>query len=89
MHKLLLVDNDPVRRTLTRYAIKNIYKNEIEISTVPNGYEARDYIQEINPDLVFMSIDMDDMDGVDAAVQIRERGYDKPIILWTPRQHFI
>ena len=89
MHKLLLVDNDPIRRTLTRYAIQEVYESEVKIHELPNGYEARDDILEINPDLVFMSIDMQDMDGVDAAIEMEKRGYNNPIILWTAKQSFL
>jgi DNA-binding LytR/AlgR family response regulator len=89
MPKLLLVDNEPVRRTLTRYAILEIYKKEIEIFELPNGYEARDDILEINPDMVFMSVDMDHMDGVDTSVQMRKKGYNNPILLWTSRKELI
>jgi len=90
MLELLLVDPDPIGRTLTRYLIQQQYGSEIQINELPNGYEALDYVKrDSKPDIVLMPIDMPDLNGVDAAIEMRSKGYSGPIILWTKKEELL
>ncbi len=45
-----------------------------------NGLLAIDMTLEIQPDIVFMDIQMPEKDGISAMQELRQRGYQKPII---------
>jgi len=86
MLELLVVDPNPISHVLTRYAVREEFGDCLQITELPNGYEARDYIKAgANPNVILMYIDMDHYDGIDAANDMRDEGYVNPFILWTKR----
>ncbi|MFC1492540.1 LytR/AlgR family response regulator transcription factor, partial [candidate division KSB1 bacterium] len=71
--KALLVDDEPLARKRLRDLLK--YENEIEIiGEARNGVEAVTLIKEKSPDLVFLDVQMPEMDGFDV---IRTIGIEK------------
>lgn len=60
--KILIVDDENLARELTREMLKN--ENDIEmIGEAKNGCEAVEFIRAEAPDVVFLDIQMPDMDG--------------------------
>jgi signal transduction histidine kinase/ActR/RegA family two-component response regulator len=50
---------------------------------VNNGKEAVDLASEFEPDIVLMDIQMPEMDGVTASIELRNKQFNKPIIAFT------
>ena len=81
---ILIVEDNKVNMLLLKTIVKNLNLNAI-IFECENGYEAVKQIENINPDLVFMDIQMPIMNGYEATKAIRttEIGQRIPIIAVT------
>ncbi|MDR7372123.1 response regulator [Flavobacterium aquidurense] len=81
---ILIVEDNKVNMLLLKTILKNLNLNAI-IFECENGYEAVKQIENINPDLVFMDIQMPIMNGYEATKAIRttEVGQNIPIIAVT------
>ncbi|MEZ0129791.1 response regulator, partial [Flavobacterium sp. LBUM151] len=81
---ILIVEDNKVNMLLLKTIVKNLNLNTI-IFECENGYEAVNQIETINPDLVFMDIQMPIMNGYEATKAIRNtsRGKSIPIIAVT------
>jgi PAS domain S-box-containing protein len=81
---ILIVEDNKVNMLLLKTIVKNLNMNSI-IFECENGYEAVKQIENINPDLVFMDIQMPIMNGYEAtkAIRITEMGQHIPIIAVT------
>jgi PAS domain S-box-containing protein len=82
--KFLIVEDNKVNMLLLKTIIKNLYHNA-SIHECENGYEAVKQFENINPDLVFMDIQMPIMNGYETTKAIRNTlaGRDIPIIAVT------
>jgi PAS domain S-box-containing protein len=80
----LIVEDNKVNMMLLKTIIKNLYNNAF-IYECENGYEAVQQYESINPDLVFMDIQMPIMNGYETTKAIRNtvNGRDIPIIAVT------
>ncbi|MEM5948023.1 response regulator [Spirochaetia bacterium 38H-sp] len=54
-----------------------------DVDIANNGREAVDKGLSVNPDLVFMDMQMPELNGIDATIELRKRGYKGPIIAVT------
>jgi CheY-like chemotaxis protein len=81
---ILIVEDNKVNMLLLKTIVKNLNLNAI-IFECENGYEAVKQIENINPDLVFMDIQMPIMNGYEAtkAIRVTEIGQRIPIIAVT------
>ncbi|KIQ24897.1 hypothetical protein RT99_02105 [Flavobacterium sp. MEB061] len=81
---ILIVEDNKVNMLLLKTIVKNLNLNTI-IFECENGYEAVNQIENINPDLVFMDIQMPIMNGYEATKAIRNTlsGKNIPIIAVT------
>jgi len=82
--KILIAEDDPINRKLARTALKRFSKHLIIIEA-ENGKEACQSHQNQRPDLIFMDIVMPEMDGYQAAQQIRQSDKQTPIIAMTAK----
>jgi signal transduction histidine kinase/CheY-like chemotaxis protein len=82
--RILLVEDNPVNQ---RLAIKQLEKLGFEPAVAANGREAVDVSAETSFDLIFMDVQMPEMDGFEATHAIRERemgsGRHVPIVAMT------
>ncbi|MCD0474661.1 PAS domain S-box protein [Flavobacterium sp. EDS] len=82
--KFLIVEDNNVNRLLLRATIKNLFTNAI-IYDAKNGKEAVELYKAIDPDIIFMDIQMPVMNGYEATKAIRKLklGKNTPIIAVT------
>ena len=82
--KIMLVEDNTVNMFLLKTIIKNLFPNAT-IFEIPNGKEAFHQFETINPDIIFMDIQMPLMNGYEATKEIRklQSGYNVPIIATT------
>src|SRR6185295_2141701 len=73
----LIVDDESLACEELAYLLKDF--PEIEVAaTGRNGLEAVDLIQKLEPDLVFLDVQMPGLDGMGVVRQLRERGVELP-----------
>jgi two-component system LytT family response regulator/two-component system response regulator LytT len=73
----LLVDDEELARDELSFLLRDY--PEIEIAGVAsNGVEAVDLIEELEPDLVFVDVQMPGLDGLAVIRQLKERGVTLP-----------
>ncbi|MBK7058319.1 MAG: response regulator [Leptospiraceae bacterium] len=82
--KILVVDDDPINLFLVRTIIQELLPNSKLIEAM-NGKEAIDIFQKENPDLIILDIQMPEMNGLEATIEIRKLEKEKrtPIIALT------
>ena len=82
--KILIVDDDNVNRLLARTVLKQINADIITLEAV-NGKEAIEIFQKEKPEIIFMDIQMPELNGYDATIEIRKLEIEKkiPIIAFT------
>jgi CheY-like chemotaxis protein len=80
-HILIVEDNELNREILEKILQKQGYK----VSTVTNGLDGVQKVQELMPDLVLMDIGLPDIDGFEATMCIKrdERTQNIPVIALT------
>lgn len=84
----VLVDDETLARDELAYLLKDF--PEIEVAGVGhNGLEAVDLILKLEPDLVFLDVQMPGLDGLGVVRRLQERGADLPhIIFATAYDHY-
>ena len=80
----MIAEDNKINMLLLKTIIKNIF-TEAEIFEVFNGKDAAEQFESINPDIVFMDIQMPIMNGYEATKSIRNLASGKkvPIIAVT------
>jgi CheY-like chemotaxis protein len=81
MRSVLIVDDDPFIRKLVATTLEDVA--EFELHEAANGLEAVQRAAEIEPELVFLDIDMPRMDGITACQQLREQEHGATIVMLT------
>lgn len=79
---ILVVDDYRINMILTKAILKKISPN-YQVTEATNGKEAVDFFKKFDFDLAFMDIQMPEMNGYDAAREIRKNGVKTPIIALT------
>jgi PAS domain S-box-containing protein len=78
--RILVAEDNDVNQVIIKAMLQPTKAN---VTVVPNGKEAVDECQNIQPDLIFMDIQMPVMDGVEACTRIRQKCPDIPIVALT------
>lgn len=78
----LVVDDEELAREELAYLLKNFPEIEL-LNTASNGLEALKLIEEAEPELVFLDVQMPGLDGLGVIAKLRERGGPLPYFILT------
>ena len=73
----LLVDDEDLARDELAYLLKDHPGIEVA-GTASNGLEAVELIEKLEPDLVFLDVQMPGLDGLGVVRRLREHGIELP-----------
>lgn len=79
---ILIVEDDAPSREVVRYAVNAQNHTLVEASTGPEGLAA---VNEHNPDLILLDVNLPGMSGFDVCRQLRSEGARMPIIMLTAK----
>jgi len=78
----LIVDDEQLAREELSYLLKDFPEIEI-LDSASNGLEAVRLIEQLEPDLVFLDVQMPGLDGLGVIGQLREKGVTMPHFVLT------
>jgi two-component system LytT family response regulator/two-component system response regulator LytT len=73
----IVVDDEQLAREELAFLLKDFPEIEL-IGTGSNGLEALDLIEKLEPEVVFMDVNMPGLDGLGVVGRLREKGIDPP-----------
>src|SRR6266513_1439564 len=79
----LIVDDEALACEELTYLLKDFPEVEV-LATGRNGLEAVDLIQKLEPEMVFLDVQMPGLDGMGVIRQLRERGLELPHVIFIP-----
>ena len=77
----MIVDDEQLAQDELAYLIKDIPDIEV-VGSARNGLEAVDLIQKLEPDLIFLDVQMPGLDGLGVVRTLREKNIDLPHIIF-------
>jgi two-component system response regulator LytT len=77
----LVVDDEALARDELIYLLRDFPHVEV-IATAANGLEAVDLVLKLDPDIVFLDVQMPGLDGVGVVHRLRERDLDLPYFVF-------
>jgi Response regulator containing CheY-like receiver, AAA-type ATPase, and DNA-binding domains len=80
MPKILVIDDD---RDICLLLKRFLSKHNYDVAEVYAGKKALDMLHSFNPDLVLCDFRLDDMDGTNLLIKIKEQLPDVPVIIMT------
>ena len=80
---ILVVEDDAVIQDAMQVALA-LAGYPVQLAS--NGREALDYIEQQRPSLVFLDMRMPVLDGWGFSRELRDRGFDPPVIVMTTRE---
>jgi two-component system, LytTR family, response regulator LytT len=78
---VMIVDDEQLARDELAYLIKDFPDIEV-IGTASHGLEAVELIQKLEPDLVFLDVQMPGLDGMGVLRKLREKNIELPHIIF-------
>ena len=87
MLKCLIVDDEMPAREELKYMLKDIGSISI-LGEASNGIEALDMINRLNPDIVFLDIEMPKISGIEVAKTLIEENKKLNIVFTTAYDNF-
>lgn len=79
MHKILIVDDDPIIRNLLVQILESFESHGVELLTAENGESAMDIIQNEHPNVVFLDVMMPKMNGFEVCSVLKGNPLNKDI----------
>ena len=80
MKKVLYVEDNPEMIEIVEIVLKN---SGYHLLTTQNSDEVMTLCREEQPDLVLMDLNMPSLDGFETTRQLRQAGFDRPIVVLT------
>src|SRR2546421_4889037 len=77
----MIVDDEQLAQDELAYLIKDVPDIEV-VGSAMHGLEAVELIQKLEPDLVFLDVQMPGLDGLGVVRQLREKGIELPHIIF-------
>jgi two-component system response regulator LytT len=78
----MIADDEQLAQEELAYLLKDF--DDIEIAGIAgNGLEALDLVQKLEPDLIFLDVQMPGLDGLSVVRKLREKNIDLPHIIFT------
>ena len=78
----VLVDDEELARDELKFLLEDFPEVDV-IATASNGLEALDLVSRLEPDLLFLDVQMPGLDGVGVVRKLRERGMELPHIVFS------
>ena len=78
----VLVDDEPLAREELAWLLNDFPEVEIQ-ATAANGLEAVELIKQLEPDIVFLDVQMPGLDGIGVVRQIRDAGVEMPYFVFS------
>jgi DNA-binding response OmpR family regulator len=72
MKKILIVDDEPLIRTLLEETLEDFEEEGVELLTAGNGQEGWQVIQEERPEMVFLDVMMPKMSGYQVCQKVKQ-----------------
>jgi two-component system alkaline phosphatase synthesis response regulator PhoP len=70
--KILIVDDEPLIRTLLEETLEDFEEEGVELLTAGNGQEGWQMIQDERPEMVFLDVMMPKMSGYEVCQKVRQ-----------------
>src|SRR3984885_1993326 len=77
----IVVDDEQLACDELSYLLKDFPEVDV-IATGSNGLEAMELIRKMEPDLVFLDVNMPGLDGMGVVRQLREKGVELPHVIF-------
>jgi DNA-binding response OmpR family regulator len=85
-HKVLIVDDEDMMRTLLRHVLERMNMDDLEVLMAEDGDEALRVIADKRPDLILLDVLLPKLNGYDVCQRVRRMsGYNPYIIIMTAR----
>ncbi|MEL6185486.1 MAG: response regulator [Myxococcota bacterium] len=78
--RVLVVDDQRVNRMVAERLLCGL---GVEVTCASGGFEALERLEEARFDMVLMDLSMPDIDGIETTRQLRERGFELPVVALT------
>jgi CheY-like chemotaxis protein len=87
--KILIVDDEPMFRTLMIQCLRPLVKEDVEFLTAEDGFIALKMADSEEPDLVFLDLMMPGMDGIEVCrlIKTNDRLKHIQVVILTARKH--
>ncbi|MBN1580463.1 MAG: response regulator [Anaerolineae bacterium] len=72
MKKILIVDDEPLIRTLLEETLEDFEEEGVELLTAGNGQEGWQVIQKERPEMVFLDVMMPKMSGYEVCQKVKQ-----------------
>lgn len=82
MLRAVVVDDEPLPRRAVAARLEDDPDVEV-LSRCSGGEEALEAVEEHDPDLLFLDIEMPDLDGFETLRRVRDRGFDPVVVFVT------
>ena len=86
MERVLIVDDDP---DIVRLVSYNLSHAGFEVQSASTGRKALELVQKQPPDLIVLDVMLPGMSGLDVCRELRERGFERSIIMLTAKSEEI
>lgn len=87
-YSLLIVDDEAIERGGIRHLVENEIPDITEIMEAANGVEMIRTVEEKQPDILILDVDMPGLNGLEALTLIQQKGFDGKVVVHTAHNEF-